>query len=218
MIDLVANSLSAVNSLSPYAYPLVFVAGAASSIGPCVAPRFIAVAGLASKGDGSRARVAVCCFIAGLTATNVSFGVIASLLARAAQLSAYLYAAIAMALVAAGAASLWSDNDKTCNHRVAASTSGAGFLLGSSSALLLSPCCTPLVVGIVAYTSAMGSVLYGSMLLACFSIGHALPLLAVGFGASRFASIWQACGVRKATEVLSGSMMLAVGAYYAVLA
>ncbi|HEY0615159.1 MAG TPA: hypothetical protein VGC96_10980, partial [Candidatus Elarobacter sp.] len=46
MTDLLDGALRAVATRSHAAYPLVFAAGLVTSIGPCAAPRYVAVAAL----------------------------------------------------------------------------------------------------------------------------------------------------------------------------
>ena len=219
MFDPFSQALRAVAAGSGYAFPLVFLAGAVSSIGPCVAPRFIAVAGLASHQERDRAAISVCSFVAGLMAVYGSFGAAASLLGRVAHISTEVYVFVALTLAAGGIVSLWNDPRHThCTARFSARSWGAAFFLGVSFALVLSPCCTPLVLGILAYTSAAGDPLYGSALLACFALGHALPVFAVATGARGVGVILERLVVRQAASVLSAAMMLALAAYYGVLA
>jgi thiol:disulfide interchange protein DsbD len=220
MLDPISQALAAVSSRSAYAVPLVFAAGAASSIGPCVAPRFIAAAGLAAGKTRSRAVGLVFAFVAGLTSTYAAFGAVSSLLGRAVQLSTYTYWAVAVALAAGGCVTLWR-GEKTCasaHRHEAGRSAGGALLLGASFALVVSPCCTPLIVGILAYTSAAGSAGYGSLLLACFALGHALPIAAAAFGANGVTRCLQRYSVRQAATVVSAALMLGLSAYYAVLA
>jgi cytochrome c biogenesis protein CcdA len=94
---------------------------------------------------------------------------------------------------------------------------GAAFFLGASFALVVSPCCTPLVLGILAYSSATGNAWYGSALLACFAVGHSVPLLAAAGGTHGAGAILERCGARRAAGVLGAGLMLALAGYYAVL-
>lgn len=220
MFDPISQGLAAVSARSVYAPALVVLAGAASSIGPCVAPRFIAVAGLTAGKSRAHALALVGAFVAGLTATYAAFGAVSSLLGRATQLSTYTYVAVAAALALGGVMTLWhgqSDCGHAHEHAKNGSIGGA-LLLGASFALVVSPCCTPLVLGILAYTSAAGSPVYGSGLLACFALGHALPVVAVAFGMNGMTGALQRYGVRQAAGVVSATLMLGLAAYYAVLA
>lgn len=119
-----------------------------------------------------------------------------------------------------GFAALWR-GEPHCAHpraREAKGSAGGALLLGASFALVVSPCCTPLVVGILAYTSASGNALYGSTLLACFALGHALPVVGVAFGTSGLLAVLQRHAVRRAAGVVGATLMLGLAAYYAVLA
>lgn len=206
---------------SIYAVPLVFAAGAASSLGPCVAPRFIAVAGIAAGKSRSQIIILTLSFIAGLVFTYAAFGAVSSLLLRATQVSGYTYALVAAALAAGGVWTLWREETR-CAHLDYASKHGTGagaaFLLGCSFALVVSPCCTPLVLGIVAYTSESGNAVYASELLCCFALGHALPVIAVAFGVQRVNALLERYAVRQAASVVSATLMLGLAGYYAVLA
>ena len=220
MFDPLTQGLSAVSSRSAYAPVLVFLAGAVSSVGPCVAPRFIAVAGLSSGKTRRQTIWLVLAFVGGLTITYAAFGAIGSLLGSAVQFSTVTYIAVAVALAIGGLFTLWRD-EETCIHehgRLRGDTAGGAMLLGSSFALVVSPCCTPLMLGILAYTTSSGSAAYGSAMLACFALGHALPIIGVAFGSSAITTALQRYGVRQAASVVSATLMLALSAYYAVLA
>lgn len=221
MFDPVSQGLAAAAARSAYAAPLAFLAGAVTSVGPCVAPRFIAIAGMTAGAPRIRVWSLVAAFVAGLTATYAAFGAVSSLLARATAFSTYTYVLVAVALALSGVITLWRDGDR-CDHRhedpERRYTRGGAFLLGASFALVVSPCCTPLVAGILTYTSQAGTPLYGSALLACFALGHALPVLGVASGMSSVSSALGRFSVRQASSVVSATLMLGLAAYYAILA
>lgn len=54
------------------------------------------------------------------------------------------------------------------------------FLLGGSSALVASPCATPVLTSILAFVAASRDPLLGSVLLFTYTIGYSTPLLIVG--------------------------------------
>jgi cytochrome c-type biogenesis protein len=220
MFDPIAQGMGAVSARSAYAPLLVFAAGAVTSIGPCVAPRFIAVAGLAAGKSRRQTVMLVASFIGGLTSTYAAFGAVTSLLGRATQLSAYTYSAVALALAAGGVVTLWRDRagcGGAHGYRLGFGCGGT-LLLGASFALVVSPCCTPLVLAILTYTSAAGSVAYGSILLACFALGHAFPIAAVAFGTHGITRLLQRHSVQQAAAMVSGTLMLGLAGLYAVLA
>lgn len=199
---------------------LMFAAGAVTSIGPCVGPRFIAVAGLASGKSRKNALMLVGAFVAGLALAYAAFGAVSSLLGRATQLSTCTYILVAVGLAAGGCVTLW--REERCCHALGHTGAGAGpggaFLLGASFALVLSPCCTPVVIGILTYTSAIGNAVYGSALLLCYALGHALPIVAVAFGMRGVTGVLERHTMRQAASVVSGTLMLALAAFYGILA
>ena len=56
----------------------------------------------------------------------------------------------------------------------------ATFLLGGSSALVASPCATPVLTSILAFVSTNRDPLVGAVLLFVYTIGYSTPLVAVG--------------------------------------
>lgn len=220
MFDPALQSLAAVSARSSAAPLLLFAAGALTSVGPCVAPRFVALAGLTIGTTRRQSLALIAAFVAGLIAVYSTFGAASRLIAGAAALSPYTYAALAVALAVGGFSTLWRA-DKLCAHAAHernAGTPGAAFFLGASSGLVISPCCTPLVLGVLAYTTSSGSFAYGSALLAAFALGHALPVIAVGFGVNRIGSILHRYSLRQASAVIGGTLMLGLAGYYGALA
>jgi cytochrome c biogenesis protein CcdA len=221
VFDIVAGALRASSSHTIWAFPVVLSAGACSSIGPCVAPRFIAVASFAAGRQRRAGAIAVVAFVAGLVVAYACFGAIGTLVGQTLRFSTFIYGVLATALALSGARLLWHEEAERCVHgkggRNSAGT-GAVFLLGASFALVVSPCCTPLVLGIIAYSSAMGDPLYGSALLATFALGHALPVLFVGAGAQRIAALLSNANLKHAASTAAATLMLALAAYYVVLA
>jgi cytochrome c-type biogenesis protein len=198
----------------------VFAAGALSSIGPCVAPRFIAVAGLAADRGAREALLYAAAFIAGVAALYASLGAAAAVVLHNAVFSAAAYWVIAAALSIAGVVQLCRRSEH-CAHITDVSVSpglGAAFLLGASSGVAVSPCCAPMLTAIVAYASADGDAIGGALLLFCYAVGHSIPLFAAAAGAGSAGALLTRHSIRSAASLLSGTLLLALGGYYAVLA
>jgi thiol:disulfide interchange protein DsbD len=215
--------LHAVATRSPLAYPLVFAAGAVTSVGPCAAPRYVALAALMNV--SSRPARVVTAFVAGLTAAYVVLGVAAGALGALWSMSRLVYAALAIVLAASGVVTLLRRDhaahphaDPAAANAGAQASLGGTFLLGASSAFVVSPCCTPIVAGIAGLTTASGHTGVGVALLAAFACGHALPIVSAGALGTRVARCLRGVAASHASAVVAGTLMLALAAYYGVLA
>ncbi len=219
MFDPISQGLAAAGSQNLRAFPLVFAAGALTSVGPCVAPRFIAVASLTANRSHREGTCVLAYFVVGLVTVYAAFGASVSMLPRAATFSTIVYAVVAACLAWAGVRRLWKSSPACMHSEESQPVCGAGapFLLGASFGLVLSPCCTPVVAGILTYSAAAGTPLYGSALLACFALGHALPIFGAGAGSRGLSSLLLRDDVRQAACVMSATLMLSLAAYYAVL-
>jgi cytochrome c biogenesis protein CcdA len=223
VIDAVNAALHAVSTRSPLAYPLVFAAGAVTSIGPCAAPRYVALAAVVNA--SRRPWRANAAFVAGLAGAYVVLGAAAGALGALWSASRFVYVAMALGLAVAGIATLVRgagaprahahEDAAACGGRASA---GGTFLLGASSALVVSPCCTPIVAGIAGLTTAGGHAGAGSALLAAFACGHALPVVSAGALGARVAGALRHLAASHAPAVVAGTLMLALAAYYGVLA
>jgi cytochrome c-type biogenesis protein len=217
VIDPIASAISAAALQSPWAPASAFVAGVATSVGPCVAPRFVAVAALASSPGIARWK-AVSAFAAGLCASYVALGVAAGFAARIAAISAHVYTLLALVLIGFGLKTLWSEPARCVHDGPKPRSLGGACVLGMSFALVTSPCCTPVIVVLGSLAASGPSPAFGGLLIGSYAAGHALPLVAAGFG-------WQWIGrrldvrpLRPAMQTIGGALMLGLAAYYGVLA
>jgi cytochrome c-type biogenesis protein len=225
MIDPLAAALLALTSRSPAALALVFAGGVATSIGPCVAPRYLAIAAIA--GCDRHPLVPTLAYVGGLIGALMVLGFAGGLLGTVWSASGTIDVVLAVALIAAGCHALvraephphgrrgCRQGDKPTDGR---RSIGAVFLLGAASALVVSPCCTPVVATIVATTTATGEPLLGAALLAIFGAGHALPLLFTGQIGAALARCAPSRLNAQAPAIVSAVLMLALGMYYAVIA
>lgn len=217
MIDPLSGALDAVAAGSPFAYPLALGAGVVTSVGPCVAPRYVAIAALAH--GARRPRLVIAAFVMGVVGAYVTIGFATTALAALRASSTYVYAALALALGTAGAVTLLRNAGDGHRHtgRVSAGAGGP-FLAGASCALVVSPCCTPIVAGIAGLTVLSGRPAQGALLLAAFAAGHVLPLLGVASLGARCATLLAHRAAANAGAIVGGTLMLALAGYYAVLA
>ena len=218
MIDPVAFSIDAVVSGDATRLPVVAAAGVLTSLGPCVAPRYVAIAALL---DERRRTLTIAVFIAGMLAAYTALGFGSGVLGQVAGHASALYIVLAAALAGAGAITLLRDpacGDARVEHRPAQPRRLSGvFSLGAASAFVVSPCCTPVVAAVLGMTAFDADPLSRAALLAAFALGHAAPLFVVGSLGTLCTRTFRAWNASPAPAVVSGSLMLALGAYYGLL-
>jgi len=216
-MDVSSAAVRAVSSGNVWALALAFTAGVAGGAGPCVAPRFIAVAAFTLNRTFREGAAMTTSFVAGLVAVYVLFAAAGSLIWEAFRYSSEIYVAAAAIMAAAGLVVLAKAPADCVHPRAHRASAGSTFLAGASSAAILSPCCTPVVMAAIAYGSVTG-LWFSCVVMACFALGHALPasLMALGGGAVR--PILTSPAVHGATRTIGGSLMLALAGYYAVIA
>jgi cytochrome c-type biogenesis protein len=218
VIDPIGAATTAAAQQSAWTPALAFAAGIATSAGPCVAPRFVAVAALAGS-PGAAKWKSIGAFAAGTCASYVTLGIASGMLGKIAAVSSNLYALLAVALLAFGLRTLFVEpSTHRCDDAPPAKHSlGSAFLFGASSALVASPCCTPVIVVLGSLAASRASELFGALSIVSYGLGHAVPLAAAGLG-------WGWIGLRAngawrgASQTVGGALMLALAGYYGVLA
>jgi cytochrome c biogenesis protein CcdA len=218
MIDPVALSIDAIARGDSGRLPLVALAGAVTSLGPCVAPRYVAIAALLGN---RRQTLTIAAFVAGMVTAYTALGFGAGLLAQVSGHASALYVVLAVALAAGGIITLCRGS--SCDHAHHTINEGAKphrlsgvFSLGAASALVVSPCCTPILAAVVGM-SVDANPTTRAELLAAFALGHAAPLFAVGTFGSLCARTFRTWNASPAPPVVSGALMIALGAYYGLL-
>jgi cytochrome c biogenesis protein CcdA len=197
------------------ALPAAFGAGVITSVGPCAAPRAIAVAALAQR--SSRPWLTAAIFALGTIGGYVAIGFGSGLFASARHWSSAIDALLAVVLAAGGIATLLRDAPDRCTHR-AVPRGGGIAALGAASALVVSPCCAPILAAIAGSAALAARPLDAAFVLAAFAAGHVLPLgtlAALGMQTTRWGPLRH---VGHANAVISGSLMLALACYYGMLA
>jgi cytochrome c biogenesis protein CcdA len=200
---------------------LSFAAGLATSFGPCIAPRFVAIAGLAANARGAARWLRVAAFVVGLCTSYVLLGSIAGALGMLAAYSSYVYGALGLGLVVAGVGTLvrmpHSPACAAAPHRPSVSQ-GATFATGFALSAVSSPCCGPIAAALAGTSLASGNAAFGGAMLAAFAFGHAVPLVAVACGSMRVGAFLAARSATPALSTVGGALMVALGTYYGLLA
>lgn len=212
------------------ALPVLFAAGVATSVLPCVYPMIPIIAGILG-GTGveqrSRGRTVglVGVYVLGLSLVYATLGLIAGLtgsLFGAISSNPWAYFTIGNLLVIAALAMLdvipvtvparllaWSG-------KFGAASYGGVFAMGATSGLVAAPCGAPAFAAVLTFVASTGSGVLGFLYLFVFSLGMCALLavvgLASGFGARLpRAGMWTVWVKRAA-----GVLLLAMAEYYFV--
>lgn len=201
----------------------VFVGGLISAASPCVLaviPLVIGYVGGYSGGDKKKAVRYSLVFALGLAVTFTLLGAAAGFIGSFLGLTGkYFYWAIAVIAIIMGLSLTGLFEIRLpFAGKMQFKTGGllGAFLMGLFFGVVSSPCATPVLMVILAYVATEGQVLYGTLLLFVYALGHcALIILAgvvTGFvesfakskGATNF-SLW--------AKRLSGALIVLVGGY-----
>lgn len=174
---------------------LVFLGGVVSSASPCVlaaVPLVIATVGGTATTRG-RALTLSLAFVAGLALCFTALGAIAALTGSLIGDVGWLWKAvlavvlIVMGLHLAGLVTL--PLPQLDGKRFRGAGLAGAFCLGALTGTLSSPCATPILVVVLSLVAFEQKVLWGTTLLAAYSLGHVVLLLAAG-AASGFAAAY----------------------------
>mmetsp|Transcript_24700 Transcript_24700/g.49516 ORF Transcript_24700/g.49516 Transcript_24700/m.49516 type:complete len:172 (-) Transcript_24700:147-662(-) len=88
------------------------------------------------------------------------------------------------------------------------------FLFGASSALIASPCASPVLATILGYVATLGDPLLGCALLLCYTFGYTTPVLLAGVAAGSVRELGRGLdGGLGWVSPISGTALLAFGTY-----
>jgi cytochrome c-type biogenesis protein len=202
---------------------LAFGAGLLSFATPCVLPLvpgyLSAVSGAAPGVSGRRVVAASLPFVAGFTVVFVALGALAggaggllddyrSIVPQVAGLVVVVLGLSFMGLLPFP----YLDRLAAPDLVEGAQRRGSAALLGAAFAVCAAPCVGPVLATILALASDESTVAQGSVLLAVYSLGLAIPFLLVGIGFAKAmrASRWLRDRY-DVVRVVSGALLVAVG-------
>lgn len=90
-----------------------------------------------------------------------------------------------------------------------------GFLLGASLGIVWLPCLGPILGAILLTVAQQGTMIYGAILLFAYSVGLAVPMLAIAYSSNFFSG--KVRSMAKHTMLIrriAGVVLVAVGLYY----
>lgn len=217
MIDAAGEAMRLLGTRSPLAIPALFGAGAMTSIGPCIAPRYVALAALVHRSRYPWRTAAS--FAAGVITVYIAIGAGAELLSAVRAWSTTIDLALAAALAAGGSATLLRESADFHPHEACARGQGGGaYVLGAMSALVVSPCCTPVVAAIAGLGMLDARPVEVALLVTAFAAGHVAPIGAAVVLGTRSTHTLTRLGAASGNGVIAGTLMLALAAYYGLRA
>jgi thiol:disulfide interchange protein DsbD len=212
------------------AVPLLFGAGLATSLTPCVYPMIPITAGLlggAGAGGVSRRRTAVrtVAYVAGLALVYSLLGLVAGLtgsLFGAVSSSPWSYFVMGNLLLIFGLA-LLDVIPVTAPARLrgwaggqGASSTAAVFAMGAGSGLVAAPCGAPAFAAVLTFVAATGSAVLGFVYLFVFSLGLTALLVVVGLASGAAAALPKVGAWTVWVRRGGGIVLLGMAQYYFV--
>lgn len=174
---------------------LVFVGGVVSSASPCVLAAVPLVVAAVGGGATSRRRAVLLslAFVGGLAACFTALGALAALTGTLiGDIGPWWRVLLAAVLVVMGlhlAGAIRLPMPRIEGARLRGAGPAGAFALGALTGTLSSPCATPILVVILSLVAFERKVLWGTTLLAAYSLGHVVLLFLAG-AASGFAAAY----------------------------
>jgi cytochrome c-type biogenesis protein len=194
---------------------LTFGAGIASVASPCVLP----VVPLVVSGTAEDHRSRPALVVAGIAASFVAMGILTSLFGAAIGPALPSLEKLVGAVVLLFGLLLLADVSLFKGlgwlQRIQAGGGGrwSGLLLGLSLGLVWIPCVGPMLSSVLALVAAKGTLLAGASLLLVYSLGFAVPMLAVGYGSQALRQRVRLISSHpRAVRWASGLLLVAFGA------
>jgi cytochrome c-type biogenesis protein len=217
-----------VSDLSAFAYPLVFLGGVLTSIGPCnlsMAPVLIGYIGGQQEPTRNRSFWLSVFFTLGSSAMFVLLGVTAASVGGlfGAQ-KAVLYWAVALVCFAIGlnllgAVKLNLDFLTRFQPKRVGRTGPLGaFLLGLVVGIAGSQCATPILAAILGIVMATGKLTYGALLLFAYGLGRGVPIVLAGTYTGVLKALPAMACWRRRMEYAAGCLLIGVGMYFVWMA
>lgn len=201
----------------------VFLGGLLSASSPCVLaimPMVIGYVGGHSGGDRRKALSYSLLFALGLAITFTILGALAALLGRLiGDVGNIWYWAVAGVAILMGLSLMGVFEIRfPFASRMQTKRRGAlgAFLLGLLFGIVSSPCATPVLVVILTFVAAQGQLIYGTILLFVYAVGHCALIVLAGVTTGFVESLIQNRGIQNFSlwsKRISGGLITLAGLY-----
>lgn len=207
-----------------------FGAGVLASLSPCVYPLIPLTLGYLGQLSKNKASLGISLFsfIAGHTAVLIILGLLAARLGESfgfASQDPMVRIGIGVFLIVVGIFSLSSRlpaffdklNMKTQNVDFKKFNSFVGpFLLGASTALMASPCSTPILATTLTLLASKSGAFQGVVLMSVYSVGFLFIFALLGFGVVKASKLPRSGAWMKYVHTLGSLAIIAAGLYYGI--
>ena len=214
------------------ALPLLFVAGLATSLTPCIYPMIPITAGvLGGAGAVGRSRrrtvLVTLVYVLGLALVYASLGLVAGMTGTLfGTISANRWAYLAFGnLLLLAALAMFDVIPIRAPTRIVAWAARLGtdslpgaFLMGATSGLVAAPCGAPAFAAVLTWVAATQNAVWGFVSLFVFSLGMTAVLVAVGFLSGTIAAMPRSGNWMIWIKRAAGAVMLVMAEYYFVKA
>lgn len=202
-------------------------AGVASSVSPCTVaavPLVVGYVGGYADGSRKRAMLYAASFVFGLTLAFTAVGLAVALAGVLFLPAGGIWQMVLIGLALLAGSSLLSGRALPglggghCGQKAHVHWRGAfgAFATGALSGVVFAPCATPVMVGILALIGNQQDLLFGTLLMFLYSIGHGALLLAagasIGFAQWLARARWAAL-VNRLFSRAAGALLVGYGAY-----
>ena len=210
-------------SLTPLSAGALFAAGLCTSLSPCCLSMLPVTVAYFGGGGGGRSALPALAYTAGLASVLASLGVAAAsvgsvygevggggdALRAAASLLAVVFGLSLLEVVPLriGFGSLAVDPSA-----LRVPPAAQAFVFGASSALVASPCASPVLATIIAFVASIGDPLLGGALLFAYTLGYTAPVLLTSLLASSSATLLEGRALEWVAPA-GGASIVAVGTY-----
>lgn len=204
-----------------YALPVALLAGVVAGLNPCCLPIYPAAAGCctALRKDTVRGNIGTAAgFVLGGSLITMVLGVLSGLAGTVfgglASWPVYIIAAapLALGLHMLGVISLPLPT-LNAGSRGAPRGSAAAAVSGALLGLVIAPCATPVLAGLLAYVASTGDPVLGGLLLFIYGLGLGVPILLIGTVAASLVSRLSTDPARAIAENLTGAMLIGLSLY-----
>jgi cytochrome c-type biogenesis protein len=213
--------------MSPAGVAIAFAAGLVSFLAPCVLPLVpgylsavssVEADRLGEPGAAGRIVLSSLPFVAGLVSIFVLLGAGAAAIGLSIAENQFLLEQIAgFVLIVFGLVFMgllpWPERLLGAGLVQGARRRGSGFLLGGAFAICAAPCISPVLGSILVLAGDSGTVLEGSILLAVYALGLAVPFLVAAALFVPAMGFFRRIRDHYATiQLVSGAILVALGA------